>query len=106
MGYIWTRNIKEALGVLEDFLVEPTLLEDFIEELEVNMNVEFRVKELIDKLKEFDKKHNSIFWEDIVAGYLITCNWANIYIDALVITGDSKPKILTVNIEDWLEEHK
>jgi hypothetical protein len=101
MGYIWARNIKEALGVLEDFLAEPTLLEDFVEELEVNMNVEARIKELIDKLKEFDKKHNSTYWEDIVAGYIIRSNWANIYIDALIITGDSKPKVIIVNIEDW-----
>ena len=67
--------------------------------------VKKRVETLIEKVVEFEKTYLSD--EDVLLGYFVVIKGGDmIEVKALTAYGEEEPKVVMVDIEEWLEDYK
>jgi hypothetical protein len=64
--------------------------------------MEGRIRELMNKVVEFEKEYFGD--EEICLGYFIIYKPYNVFIKAVVAYGEHEPRVITVDIEEWLRD--
>jgi len=90
MGWIYFETAKEVVEWLKKEM-EDEYREHWIK----------RYQELIEKVVEFDKEYFSS-GEDINLGYVVIIKPYNIFVEAITVYGVDEPKVVTVDVEEWL----
>jgi hypothetical protein len=90
MGWIYFETAKEVVEWLKKEM-EEEYREFWLK----------RYQELAEKVIEFDKEYFSS-GEDISLGYVVIIKPYNIFVEAITAYGEEEPKVVTVDIEEWL----
>jgi hypothetical protein len=96
MGWIWVPTAEDVVKVLREDLEKQASI-DYLNRMES------RIRELMEKVVEFDKEYFSGD-EDVSLGYLVIYKPYNIFIEAVTVYGKDEPKVVTVDIEEWLRD--
>jgi hypothetical protein len=95
MGWTWVPTAKDVVKVLREDLEKQVSI-DYLNIMES------RIKELMEKVLEFDREYFSD--AEISLGYLIIYKPYNIFIEAVTVYDEDEPKVVTVDIEEWLRD--
>jgi hypothetical protein len=97
MGWIWVPTAKHVVRELAELVGEKQASFSYLQLMEG------RIRELMNKVVEFEKEYFSD-GEDVNLGYIIIFKPYNIFIKAVIICDVNDPKVVTVDIEEWLRE--
>jgi hypothetical protein len=95
MGWIWVPTAKDVVKTLREDLEKQVSI-DYLNRMEG------RIRELMKKVVEFEEKYFSD--AEICLGYIVIYKPYDIFIKAIVIDGEHEPRVVTVDIEEWLRD--
>jgi hypothetical protein len=97
MGWTCVRTAKDVITELKETIEKQASFE-YLERMEN------RIRELMEKVVEFDREYFGSAEDVVRLGYLIIYKPYNIFIKAIIVYGENEPIVGTVDIEEWLRD--